>query len=322
VTGRERRWDSLEGRWVLLTQGRQARPLVGTGEEGACPFCPGAPPFSELPHGDYRVAVFENRYPPLGGEPTSWPRVEAGQGQGDARGRAEVVVYTPLHHGSLGSLEDDHLADVVRVWADRTHALFSRHEVRYVFIFENRGSAVGATVSHPHGQIYALPIVPPRLARLGRQERAWREEHGECLVCQRLRAEEGGERWIEGDERTAVYASFAPRFPYQVEIVPRRCIALLDELTDQEMASLGRLLGRTVRRLDAWWGEPTPYMLAVLQGSPWPLPAPLHLRVEVAPLWRAPGRAKVLAASESLGETFLADVPPEEAARALRGLGG
>ena len=49
---------------------------------------------------------------------------------------------------------------MVELWADRTSALGARPDVDYVLVFENRGPEVGATIAHPHGQIYALDRVP------------------------------------------------------------------------------------------------------------------------------------------------------------------
>jgi UDPglucose--hexose-1-phosphate uridylyltransferase len=120
MADQERRWDDLEGRWVVLSQGRQGRPVLEAGAGLPCPFCPGPEGVSELPQGDYRVAVFENRYPPLGGRPAALPDVPWGEGQTAAPGRAEVVVYSPSHGASLGDLPEAHLADLIWVWADRT----------------------------------------------------------------------------------------------------------------------------------------------------------------------------------------------------------
>ena len=75
-----------------------------------------------------------------------------------AEAHCEVVVYTPDRAGSLGALALDHLELLLEVWADRTRRLGARDDVRYVFPFENRGAEVGATLHHPHGQIYAYPV--------------------------------------------------------------------------------------------------------------------------------------------------------------------
>jgi UDPglucose--hexose-1-phosphate uridylyltransferase len=298
-----------------------------------------------------------------------------------AEGQAEVVLYTPFHEGDLGKLAPDEAADVVRVWAKRTAALYAKPETAYVYVFENRGREVGATLAHPHGQIYALPFVPLRLAELARLEhsRGHAGSGGEpCVVCRYVSDEwRAGIRvidWESTDERARgggnprfsqelgesrgrdgtgflALCPFAPRFPYEVQVLPERCVDRLDHLSEAEMEALGALLGRTVRRLDACFGEPMPYMMYVLQGGRdgsgngngageaeaeripltgesgarrdgGPKPAayetPRHLRIVFAPLRRSRDRLKVIASSEVGADVYLTDVLPERAAAELR----
>ncbi|MEL7207137.1 MAG: DUF4931 domain-containing protein, partial [Actinomycetota bacterium] len=135
----ERRTDALTGEEVVLVSGRQDRPNLPPG----CPFCVGG---IEAPD-PYDVKAFPNRWPPL------------------AEGRAEVVLYTSDHDATFSSLTQGEATKVVDLWAERTTALGSYDDVDYVLVFENRGPEVGATIAHPHGQIYAFPDVPPAAAR-------------------------------------------------------------------------------------------------------------------------------------------------------------
>lgn len=87
-------------------------------------------------------------------------------------GRCEVVVYTPAHTGSLATLTEEERLLLAWAWRDRYEALYALPGVRFVMPFENRGEAVGVTLHHPHGQIYAYPFVPPVLER---ESQAFRE---------------------------------------------------------------------------------------------------------------------------------------------------
>ena len=116
---------------------RQDRPNLPSADQ--CPFCPGG---LEAPE-DYAVHWFKNRWPPLPDD------------------RCEIVLFSPEHSQSLGSLSPHQLGLVVSLWAERTEALGARADVDYVLVFENRGRDVGATISHPHGQIYSFAYVPP-----------------------------------------------------------------------------------------------------------------------------------------------------------------
>jgi UDPglucose--hexose-1-phosphate uridylyltransferase len=118
--------------------------------------------------------VFENRFPAFG------PDRRKGRPVRPPTTGCEVVVYTPEHDLTLARLPAERVRLLVDVWADRYQELGSRAEVAYVYIFENKGEEVGVTLHHPHGQIYALPFIPPFAAA----ELAAPREHrrsGQCL---------------------------------------------------------------------------------------------------------------------------------------------
>src|SRR5262249_38473766 len=144
--------------------------------EDDCPFCVGG---LEAPHA-YDVRWFPNRWPALDpGPPVDFAAAEgAGATRVPAVGAAEVVLFSPEHTQSLATLPVSPVRTVVDLWAARTAALLARPEVEYVLVFENRGREVGATIDHPHGQIYAYPFEPPVPAREGASAR-----EGSCPIC-------------------------------------------------------------------------------------------------------------------------------------------
>ena len=100
-----------------------------------------------------------------------------------ARGVCEVVVYSPQHDATLTQLPESELRNLIAVWADRYAELGALPYVEYVYVFENKGREIVVTLQHPHGQIYALPFVPP----IPRRELDAAREHlartGRCLFC-------------------------------------------------------------------------------------------------------------------------------------------
>ena len=176
----ELRWHPVLQEWVTVAPWRQQRTYLP--EEGRCPLCPSPSggPETEIPVPDYHIAVFENRFPAFS----------------PGTGRCEVVCYTSQHDSSLAEQSVEHLRDLVQVWAERTEELGRLPEVKYVFVFENRGKEVGVTLSHPHGQIYAYPFLPPVLRR--EQEafrRHWRQTKT-CFYCQLAKEERDSERRV------------------------------------------------------------------------------------------------------------------------------
>ena len=144
----ELRFDLLTGEWVSIVGHRQDRPNLPV---DGCPFCVGG---LEAPEA-YDTLAFRNRWPAYDpGEPIDLDMLEAnGVDRIGAVGDAEVVLYSPRHTGSLASLGTAQVRKVIDLWADRTAVLLARPEVAYVLVFESRGTDVGATIHHPHGQI-------------------------------------------------------------------------------------------------------------------------------------------------------------------------
>ena len=223
----ELRLDPLTGNWVSIVGNRQARPnLPATG----CPFCVGG---LEAPE-PYDTKAFVNRWPAYApGEPVDLAAAAA-TGRAAAVGAAEVILYSPVHDGSLGSLGVAQVRKVVDLWAERTAALLARPEVEYVLVFESRGAEVGATIHHPHGQLYAFPFVPPLPAT-----EAGRSRDIGCVVCSSITTElDVAERVVVDDGEWAAWVPFASGYPYGVDLAPRRHVGSLADLDDAGRDSL------------------------------------------------------------------------------------
>lgn len=311
----ERRWHALLGEWVTYATARQERTFLPPAE--ACPLCPPDPggPATEVPSNGWAIAVFENRFPsfvtpapPFATPGDPW-RAAA------ADGAAEVVVYTPDHGAKLADASPAHLRRLVDVWADRTAELEARPEVRAVYVFENRGVAIGVTLHHPHGQIYAFPFVPPLLHR---ELDAFAATPG-CILCASAEAERRDSARVVLDEPGwLAYVPYAARWPYEVHLVPRRHVATLGELEPDERDGLASSLRTVLRAYDALWDEPLPYVMALHARPVAAGEAPYHLHLEFYPPNRSATRLKYLAGSEAGAGAFINDTLPEETAAALR----
>jgi UDPglucose--hexose-1-phosphate uridylyltransferase len=317
----ERRLDPVENAWRLLSTARQERTFLPG--ESECPLCPspdGAPE-TEIPRDAFEIAVFDNKFPPLVADPPAPSPAGAPYRTARAVGAAEVVVYTDDHDATLAQLGRDRIEALIHVWADRYAELGSRREVEYVFIFENRGAEVGVTLHHPHGQIYAYPDVPARVARRLERARCHLEAHRTCVHCDVVARERAdGVRTIAQTESFTAFVPFAPRFPYEVHVLSRRHAASLLDLTDPERASLAEILESVLRAYDALFGFPLPYVMSVHQ-SPTDdgRNAPIsHFQIEFAPIHRTSTKLKYIAGSELGAGAFVLDARPEDTACELR----
>jgi UDPglucose--hexose-1-phosphate uridylyltransferase len=292
------RLDPLSGTPVVVVASRQDRPnQPGLGErphdgsidgpDPGCPFCPGG---LEAPE-PYAVRAFPNRWPALPG------------------GTCEVILYSPDHDLDWAGLSADQAGAVVDLWAQRSAALGARPEVAYVLVFENRGAEVGATIAHPHGQIYAYDQVPP----LPRTEL----DHGDVEAG--LGPDAPGDRLVA---RVGSWRSWVPAaagWPFELVLAPDEPVADLPSLDATGRQALADLLGDAVARLERALGAPVPYMWWLHQrpfdGGHWPR-AWLHLHL--CPWWRSPGVARHVAAAELGGGVLFNPVDPAAAALTLR----
>ncbi|MGH9265310.1 MAG: galactose-1-phosphate uridylyltransferase [Acidimicrobiales bacterium] len=318
----ERRFDPVTGEWRMFATARQDRTFLPA--EDSCPLCPtreGQPP-TEIPLPAFEVVVFENRFPSLVRQPPE-PAVRSSAlyPVAPSAGANEVVVYSDDHHLGLAEMDVARVAKVVEVWADRYAELGRRDDVAYVFVFENRGVAVGVTLHHPHGQIYAYPEIPPRARRELDVARAHIEDYGTCVYCDVVARERAdGVRVVASNRSFLAFVPFAARFPYEVHVTSLRHAASLLDLTDPERRALAGMLRTVIRGYDRLFGFPLPYVMSMHQ-------APTdggehqhisHFHIEFTPLHRTADKLKYLAGSELGAGAFLNDTAPEQTAARLR----
>ena len=264
---------------VHIVEARQARPNL---PDDGCPFCVGG---LEAPD-PYEVKAFPNRWPALGD------------------GNCEVVLYSPHHDATFHGLGTAGVRRVVDLWADRTSALLARPGTEYVMVFENRGAEVGATISHPHGQIYAFDHTPERVAR---------------MFAAGWTPDASTDRSVTANDHWTAATPVAPVFPVSVCLAPRVLTGRLPDLSGEQRNGLAGILVDVLARLDRLYGTPLPYMLWVNQaprtgaGSDW-------MNIEIVSPWRSKGVPRHIAAAEVAGGEYFNPVNPEDLAGRLRAL--
>lgn len=285
LEGSELRTDPLTGMQVQVTRSRQTRP---NRPSNSCPFCVGG---TEAPE-PYSTKAFTNRWP-------SFPD-----------DRCEVVLYSPDHDARLATMPVERVVEVVDLWADRTAALGARDDIAYVLVFENNGADVGATIAHPHGQIYAYPSVPPlpatELQRLAEGHELL-EDDASLTVVER----DGWRAWVPS----------APIYPYGLRIAPIQPRPNLVSLDARERGSFASVLRETLQRLERLFEPPMPYMFWMHQNPFDGIDRPrAQMHLEIAGPHRSAGVMRYVAGAELGSGSYLNPVVPEEAAENLRGV--
>jgi len=297
----ELRWHPLQGEWVTGAPWRQDRTYQPPAE--FCPLCPtrAGGLETEIPFSDYQIAVFENRFPAYTGE----------------HGRCEVICYTAEHESSLGRQPVERIRDLIEVWADRTLELSRLPNVRYVYVYENRGEEIGVTLHHPHGQIYAYPFVPPILQRESRAFASHHRRTGRCLYCDLL-AQGGEERLVVRQDRWRAFVPSFNRWPYEVHLAPVDHLTALPELDRDQRSDLASVLKDVSQRYDRLFRKPMPYVMAVHQRPPGRGNRHFHLHLEFYPARRSADKLKYPAGSEMGAGAWILDKRAEDAAAELR----
>jgi UDPglucose--hexose-1-phosphate uridylyltransferase len=317
------RRDELSASWVAVSPARNVRPhssapsgggtVPGSpAEQFRCPLCPGGP---EIAFG-YEAAVFGNRFPTFTLDPPAVPDLDDPR-LAPSLGACEVVMFTERHEGNFATLTPEETARVVAVWRDRTADLWSDPRLACVLPFENRGGEVGATLSHPHGQIYAFGHLPPWIERRVAALEEGRARTGSCVACAVVADELGSARIVHRDPHWAVGVPFAPRWPFEVHVrAIRHGARRLTDLTADESRALAGALHAVVARYNGLFGFELPYMMVVHEAPRGA--ADWHLAVELCPPHRSERLTKIRASVETSTLLFINDTLPEESAARLQ----
>jgi UDPglucose--hexose-1-phosphate uridylyltransferase len=327
----ELRHDPVTGVSTIVEPRRAGRPrdFLRTPDEIAdastCPFCAGheamTPPSRlelRLPGDEtWRVRVFENLYPALtAGEEQDWafdldaPWPYSGT---TGFGVHEVIVETPRHDEGMADYEPEHAALLVDAIADRVRAWRDDGRFASVVLFRNYGRAAGASLSHAHTQLMALPRVPAAIVReLGNFSQEAGEREG-CVLCAAVTADDAGGRIVFDDGITVVHSPWAAPVPYAMRIAPRRCAPTLADVTPDERASFGHALIAAARSIRGVFGDLA--FNVVIHDAPYSAQhagLPFHWHADVIP------RAGAQAAFEWGSGVYLNVVDPDVAAVGLR----
>ena len=327
----ELRKDPITGRWVIISTERRKRPhdfrleSVDIVPDASCPFCEGHEHMTPREILSYRhsgsapnspgwdLRVVPNQFPVLRVEGTLDRQGEGLFDKMNGIGAHEVIIETPRHDESLASMSDAAVEQVLWACCERVQDLKQDRRFRYIIIFKNHGEAAGSSVRHSHSQIIALPIVPREVRDEVDGARAHYEVKERCVFCDVMRQDMAdGRRLIAETADMVALAPYAPRFPFETWILPRRHQSHFEDAPRQEIASLARLLGELLRRMTRVLRHP-PYNL-LIHSAPLAEPAAdfYHWHVEVIP------KLTKVAGFEWATGFYVNPTSPEEAAQVLR----
>ncbi len=319
----ELRWNPLLGEWLATATARQNRTFLPPAD--FCPLCPTAPGGfpTEIPEANYDIVVLENQFPSLSPHPPEPSIVESElYPVKKSFGECEVIVYTPHHNSTLAQEPIEQIYKLVQVWTDRYAELSALDFVKYVFIFENKGEAIGVTLHHPHGQIYAYPFVPPKIRQQIEQAKKYEAEKGRNLFDDIIAEEKkDGRRIVEENDSFVAYIPFFARYPYETHITAKRNVGNLSSFQKNEQIALAEILKQILTAFDKLFDVSFPYIMSLMQspsdGENYDY---FRFHIEFYPPLRSATKLKYLAGSEAAAGMFINDTLAEEKAAELRNL--
>jgi UDPglucose--hexose-1-phosphate uridylyltransferase len=324
-----RRFNPLNGEWLLVSPHRAKRPWQGQQDETdtlirpshdpSCYLCPGNDRAGGVANPDYKdVFVFDNDFAALlpestDGADTAHPLFQSAPANGTCR----VICFSPDHGKTLPEMSADAIRAVVDTWAAQETELSATHA--YVQIFENKGAMMGCSSPHPHGQIWATSYVPAEPAREDETQNAWLAERGSPMLLSYAQAEaDDGARTVAGNADWIAVVPYWASWPYEILLLPRFGVQRMNMLETRQRDSLAEILKAVTIAYDNLFQTSFPYSMG-WHGAPGTMDAPhwqLHAHF-YPPLLRSASVRKFMVGYEMLAEAQR-DLTPETAAANLR----
>lgn len=287
-------WNGLWSEFTAQAPGRMQR------REGAadCPFC------ADLTSGR------------VGPDTQAWIRPNDFPGLTPPTGECFILIYSRTHDRRFCDLSIEETLRVVELWRRVYDELAPRYAC--VMTWETSGAEIGQTQLHPHGQTYAISVIPELLQREMMSVIQAEQKEQPCPFCASVAREDGGPLCVFSGEHWVAFVPPWARYPYQAQVLPRRHFSAMSGLNPVSDAAreLAELLPRIIRAYDQVMQGPMPYMLALHQLAD----ERFHFHIELLPVGRAPGKLKLPASSEMAWGFWLNDSLPEAKAAELRAL--
>ena len=295
-----------------------------------CPLCPtkDSKMKTEIPANDYDIVVFENKFPTFSKNPDRVNNKKLNTGsdfpyrERKSKGICEVICYTPKHDLYLEDLPYQKITNLINVWRDRYLILGEKKFVKYVFIFENKGEEIGVTLSHPHGQIYAFPYIPPVVLEELKSSKKFYRKNKKCIHCKIIERElKDKSRIVAANEDFIAFIPFYAGWPYEVHIYPLRHLENLCKLSNREVCSLAKIIKELINGYNGLFDFRMPYVMVIHQ-EPTDNKNYIyyHFHFEFYPPFRTKDKIKYLAGCELGAGTLINDTMPEEKAAELRNI--
>jgi UDPglucose--hexose-1-phosphate uridylyltransferase len=330
-----RRFNPLINEWVLVSPHRAKRPWQGQKENVAtddrpeydpeCYLCPGNVRANGEVNPQYTSSfVFENDFAALkqeeiefeeSNEPTFFRAKPE-------RGISRVVCFSPKHNITLPEMDLATIEDIIHTWQKEYTNLGNVDYINYVQIFENKGSVMGCSNPHPHGQIWAQSSLPTQIEKTQNSLKQYFDKNGSNLLLDYLQKElEAKERIVIENDHFVALIPFWAIWPFETMIICKRHVRKITEFNDAEVSAYALILKQLTAKYDNLFETSFPYSSGIHQAPTDGNEHPewlFHMHF-YPPLLRSASVKKFMVGYEMMGESQR-DITAEKSAQMLRDL--
>jgi UDPglucose--hexose-1-phosphate uridylyltransferase len=327
-----RRYNPLTGDWILVSPHRSERPWQGQIEkvreeilpeyDPYCYLCPGNPRAGGTINPDYKETyVFTNDFSALTeNSPAGTVNISDLLRANGERGICRVTCFSSRHDMTIAQMEPLEIKKIVDLWVEEFNELGSKSFINYVQIFENKGSIMGCSNPHPHGQIWAQESIPDIPRREDDLQKQYYRNNQKTLLGEYLRYElELKERILISSEHFVALVPYWATWPFESIIISRRNISTISKLTEEEKLDFAAIYKKLAVMYDNLFEVSFPYSAGIHQSPTDGMDYPYwHLHMHFyPPLLRSATIRKFMVGYEILANAQR-DITPEQAAEMLR----
>jgi UDPglucose--hexose-1-phosphate uridylyltransferase len=328
-----RRYNPLIKEWVLVSPHRAKRPWQGQNEVLATNTLPSYDPVCYLCPGNVRANgeineqyencfVFDNDFAALKQDEIHQEEIDKNSFfiAKSERGIAKVVCFSPNHNLTLPELAISEIESVINAWQKQYTQLGAVDYINYVQIFENKGSVMGCSNPHPHGQIWAQSSLPTQVEKTHNNLSAYFIKNKSNLLLDYLKQElQLKERIVLENDHFVALVPFWAIWPFETMIIAKRNVPSVKEFNEIEKTAFATILKQLTTKYDNLFNASFPYSSGIHQAPTDNQPHPewqFHMHF-YPPLLRSATVKKFMVGYEMMGESQR-DITPEKSADALR----
>ena len=328
-----RRYNILTGEWILVSPHRTKRPWQGKIEkidlikrpayDESCYLCPGNTRSNGDVNPNYtKPYSFLNDFSALLEDvPVNFFTDGLLKAESES-GICKVICFSPNHSLTLPVMTIEEIEEVISLWQKEYKELGALENINHVQIFENKGDTMGCSNPHPHGQIWSQRSIPPEVIKKQVKQKDYWDKNNRSLLEDYILQE------IKLDERVLIenkyFVSLIPYWaiwPYETMILPKKKIAHLEELNEEQKVSFAEIIKATTIKLDNIFSTSCPYSMGIHQAPTDGIAHPeWHFHMSFYPPLLRSATVKKFMVGYEMFASPQRDITAEQAAKTMKNL--